>query len=219
MPDNITGIYITELRADPALVAALNTILPLINTNKTTLGMTAQQVTDLTNLCNAYITQYNAANTARLAAKAAVASKDANKKTALTSLYSYVKTWRANAAIPDSLLEQLMVAPHNVSGTTTPPVTPLDLVAFSDGQGNIELRWKKSTNKSGTQFVIEQRTSPTEDWTLAGVTTKQKYELTRTPGEYVAFRIIAVRGGMTSNPSIPVSLWDNGSGQTLQIAA
>ena len=119
-----------EIVADAEIVSAMNMILPQINTNKLTLGMTATQVTDLTLLCNNFITQYGVANTAKATAKSAVSLKDSQKRIARNALLSWAKAWRANPAVPDSLLELLLCAPHNVQPTHNPPVTPTSLVAF-----------------------------------------------------------------------------------------
>jgi hypothetical protein len=209
----------SDFDSDAEFVAAMQSALPLINTNKTTLGMTAQQVTDLTTLCNTYIANYNAATTAKAAAKAAVSSKNSSRKTATNSMFSYVKAWRANQAVPDSLLAQLFCAPHNSNPTHNPPTTVTELVALAGGTGEIELKWKRGNNKSGTQFVVERRSSATADWDFAGVTTKSTFASESTPGQYVAFRVISVRSGKTSAPTAPVILWDNGSSTTLKIAA
>jgi hypothetical protein len=209
----------SEFNSDAEFVAAMQAALPLINSNKTTLGMTTQQVTDLTTLCNTYIANYNAAITAKAAAKAAVSLKNTARKSATGSMFSYVKVWRANTAVPDSLLTQLFCAPHNSTPTSTPPVTVTELVALASAQGEVQLKWKRGTNKQGTQFVVERRASASADWEFDGVTTKASYATEWAPGDYVAYRVISVRSGKTSAPSAPVSLWDNDSSATLQLAA
>jgi hypothetical protein len=116
-------------------------------------------------------------------------------------------------------LAQLFCAPHNSSPTSTPPTTVTELVAFASAQGEVQLKWKRGTNKQGTQFVVERRASATADWEFEGVTTKASYATEWAPGDYVAYRVISVRSGKTSAPSAPVSLWDNGSSNTLTLAA
>lgn len=215
---NVNG-YIVDITADPALVAALGVVLPLINTNKTALAMTTQQVTDLTNLCNAYTTQYQVANTAKATAKAAVTLKDMNKRSARQALITWTKIWRSNEAISDSLLELLMCPAHGIQPTHPSPVTPTNLVAFADGQGNIELRWKRSTNIQGTRFIIESRESATDDFAIVGLTTSAKFVTQHTPGQYISYRVIAARAAEASQPTAPVSLWDNGQTGAFSVAA
>lgn len=210
---------ISEIEADLELIAALQNALPVINTNKTTLGLSAQQVTDLTNVCNTYFTQYQTMLTAKQAAKSAATTKDTNKRTAKNAYLAWAKQWRANANIPDALLEQIFVAPHQTPKSTAPPATPTNLQALADMHGQIELRFSKNGNKQGTQFIIETRDSATADWALIGVTTKSKYTFSAPVGEYIAMRVTASRGDQLSVPSVPTILWDNGAGNTLQIAA
>jgi hypothetical protein len=211
---------INEINRDADLVAALQQILPIVSAQKTTLNMTAQQVTDLTNLANGYIAQYGAMNTARAAAKSATASKDTSRRTMANSLYSYVKQWRANPAVSDALLAQLLCAPrNNGGGSSTTPNMPTDLTAFANGLGDIQLKWKPNGNKSRTVYLIQTRSSAAGAWTTIDAVTKTSYETSATPGEYIAFRLIATRGGKASNPSISVSLWENGNSETLRLAA
>lgn len=218
---NFTGHYLTNLSSEPEFIQALNTVLPVISAQKTTLGMTAQQVTDLTNLCNAFIASYSTATTAKLAAKSAVATKESQRKAAQNSLFAWVKQWRANTAIPDALLEQLMVAPHKTPGTKTAPTTPTSFQAVPNGLGVVKFTWDRNGNTSSTTFVIESRKSPTDDWAVAFTTTKTKFELQVTPGQYIAFRIYANRNNTNSVASAPVILWENGGtgSATLKIAA
>lgn len=217
MPFN--GKYITQIRKDTELIQALNAMLPLINTQKTTLGLTAQQVTDLTTLCNTFIAQYTTATTARQNAKAQDEIKDANRKAAMNSLLSYVKQWRANTAIPDSLLEQLFVAPHKTAGTKTPPVTPVSVQLSANAAGFVTIKWERNGNKQGTQFIIQTRDSATGEWTLYGTTTKAKFELNWEAGTYLGVRIIAQRDSLQSQPTNEAVLWNQGGGATLQLAA
>ncbi|MCE9558481.1 MAG: fibronectin type III domain-containing protein [Armatimonadetes bacterium] len=211
--------YLANITADPALVSALGVVLPLISTNKVALSMTTQEVTDLTNLCNAYTTQYQVANTAKATAKAAVTLKDTNKRNARKALINWTKVWRSNNAISDSLLELLMCPAHGVQPSFTTPTIPTNLVAFSDGQGNIELRWNRGTNIRGTSFFIETRDSPTSDFRVLGVTTTAKFVTEATPGQYISYRVIAARHGKFSPPTAPVSLWDNGQTGAFSVAA
>jgi hypothetical protein len=216
---SVTNEYLTEILGDPEYVAALQMVLPIINANKTVLNVSTAQYTELSNLVTAYTTQYGTANTAKAAAKSAVAQKDINKKATRTVINSWAKTWRANPAVPDALLESLLIAPHNVIPNHTPPSTPAQLVALADGQGYVELRWKKNGNKPGTQFVIEKQSEAGNDWDFAGVTTKSKFETSANPGTYIAYRVTAVRAGEHSNPTAAVVLWNNGQTGALRVAA
>jgi len=170
-------------------------------------------------LVNGLASQVSAVTTAKLSLKGVVDAKDLQKKTVRTAINNYAKQWRANQAIPDSLLEQLMVAPHNPGKSVTPPTTPSNVKWTASGEGVIRLSWSRNGNPQATNFVIESRTSPTAAWVPTAVTTKTKEDINATVGSNIAFRITAYRGDLQSNPTPPVIIWENGGSNSLRIAA
>ena len=97
---------------------------------------------------------------------------------------------------------------------------PLALVASADGNGNIELRWKRNGNSAGTTFLIEYRLTATAAWSILGSTTKAKFFHTSAPGSYIEFRVTAQRADNESLPSTSVVLWGgSGSGESFELKA
>ena len=217
-----TSNTLPEMRSDQELLTALTNIIPILNAQKATLGLSTQQVTDITNAINTYQSGYNANVTAKNAAKASTTTKDLNRKACMNIILPLCKQWRANLAVPDALLEQLFLAPHNNTPTKTPPVTPTGFKATVDGQGLIKLAWKTTGNKpTGTLYIVETRFSATADWDVDGAASRGAYEYEGVPGQYVAFRVYAQRGKEKSQPTLPIVLWEGGSTSTgvIQLAA
>jgi hypothetical protein len=213
--------YVNEQQVDSLLAAQLAQVLPVISANASTLGISAAQVTALTNLINTFTTQYNASQSARASWKAAVTTKDVAKKAVRDQVTIYAKQWRANPSVPDALLDQLQMAPHKPVGTTSAPVTPTNFQAAIDGLGNVTLTWKSNGNKPGTVYVVESRDSATGDWSIYGVETRTRMTLEAEAGKYIAFRVSAQRNKNKSTPTIPIVLWEGGSSefQPLRVAA
>lgn len=211
--------YINNIGPDAQYNPAAQNLVSVATTNKSILGMDVTTLKELTDSVNAFGTQYTAAIAAKAAYKAAIATKDAQRKATEAIVGKYIKIWRANAAVPDALLDQMDVAPHGTPATHSAPTIPTKLLASSDGQGNITLSWKPNGNRTSTQYLIETRTSPSDAWTLQGATTKTKSTFAWPVGTYFAARLIAQRGNEQSLPTVPVVLWDNGSTSTLELAA
>lgn len=209
--------YITDRRIpDPEFLADLNSIISVINANKTTLGISTAEVTSLTNAINNYSTQLTAMNTARAAAKSATVQKNSARESVADLVGSWAKVWRANPAISDSLLALLMMAPHNTPGTSTPPSTPTDLVAMDKGNGQVQLKWKRGNNPSGTLYWVEFKLA-TGAWKLLVGAKKTATVATCTQGQQISFRVSAVVDEMQSAPTAPVTLWTGGG--ALSVAA
>ncbi|MBS1715834.1 MAG: fibronectin type III domain-containing protein [Armatimonadetes bacterium] len=209
--------YITELSSDGSLNTAL------ANFNALCVQFTAQlslQPADLIAIAAAasqFNTALNAATAAKQTSKGSVEAKDVQKAASKAVIAKYAKIFRANPAVSDQLLEQLMLPHHKTPGAKTPPTQPLDLVGSADGQGLVTLKWKRSGNIEGTNFLVEARTAPTGEWTIMGSTTRVKTTFQGTPGDYLAFRVTAVRNKQSSPPSVPFVLWDGSTGEGFEL--
>lgn len=156
----------------------------------------------------------------KAATKLAQQNKDTTLKASRATLAKWAKTFRANPAVSDALLDQLQLPHHKTPGTKTPPTTPLDVVATASVQGLVNLKWKPNGNRKSTQYIIEAQNGPDEAWSIIGATTKTKTTFQAVVGNYIAFRVSASRDDETSEPTVPVVLWPNGSQQPgLTIAA
>lgn len=211
--------YITQIKREADLSVALTSFSATCASNAGPLNLTPANLLEIAAMASGLSTALNAGTTAKVALKLALQNKDMQLKTSKATLAKWAKTFRANPAISDALLDQLMLPHHSTPGTKTPPAQPLDLVATPDVQGLVALRWKRNGNRSTTQFMVETQNAPGGPWSLAGGTTKVRFEFQAVLNEYVAFRVIAARDGESSQPSLPVVLWSNGQGGELSLAA
>lgn len=211
--------YITEETNETRLNNDLTSFLNVATLNKVALGLQTTDLTEMTTLFGSYSTSLTSTATAKAAAKSAVEQKDLNKKAARQFVAKWAKIWRANNAISDPLLDQLMLPPHKTPATKTPPTQPTNLVATDDGLGRISLKWRRNGNTPSTTFTIESKNSPSADWVMIDATTKTRFEFQATAGVPIWFRVVAKRNDQSSPASTPVSMWESGESATLQIAA
>lgn len=211
--------YITEIHADDAYNAAVQNFAVACDANKVALGLSVPDLAEIAGAAVAFGTTMSNLIAAKNAAESAREAKDVQKAATKAIVSKWAKTFRANMALPDALLVDLMVAPHLTPGAKTPPAIPLDLVAASDGQGNIRLQWKRNGNIQGTSFLVEFQSSPGGEWQYLSSVSKRTFFTTWEPGAYVAYRVTAIRRGIASAPGIPVVLWLGGSEVALKLAA
>lgn len=140
-------------------------------------------------------------------AQAAQVQKQERQRAARAVVSKYAKIFRADEKIPDSVLGGLRLAPREPARPKSPVHEVVGLVATSDGQGLVKLKWKANGNKPRTQYLVEVRHSPSERWTFLGLTTRTRFEHQATVGVYIGFRVIAHRGVRSGEPSYPFLLW------------
>ncbi|MCE9558679.1 MAG: hypothetical protein K8R88_06980 [Armatimonadetes bacterium] len=209
---------ILEVRSDTQFNNDLTTWNGAMNSLKVLLALKPEELVEIGKLTSDFTSALTAANTAKAAAKSAVTSKDVAKKAALTLVRKYSKKYRADLSISDSVLDQLLFAPHATPGSSTPPSVPTGLIAEDKGLSVVGLAWHANGNKYPTTYVIETRSSATDAWTILDTTTKRRFDY-QADGNPIWFRITAKRSGLTSTPSTAVSLWVNGQGVNLKVAA
>lgn len=210
--------YITETVNDLALKSAFNAFSSTCATEAAALGLSPAEAAELA----AAAAQFDSDVLDVVAAKANLNSKvqmkDEQKAASRSMISRYAKRFRANESISDALLTRLQLATHETPGTHTKPTSPMSLQATSDGQGNIRLSWNRNGNRQTTVFQIEVRYSPSDPWTMLGVTTQAKFRLRATPGSYISFRVFAHRNSFVSPAGTPVTLWHEGRAVALKAA-
>jgi hypothetical protein len=211
--------YITEIKGVGALNTALQSFQATCSANALALGLDPADLAEITGAATGLNTKLNAWTAAKSTAGSARQAKDAQKSTSAAIVSKWARVFRANQSVPDSLLEQLMLAPHDTPASQVAPAEPLDLVARGNGNGNIKLTWRRNGNIYGTVFVIEYRTSAGGPWLQLGTSTRRTFETQWTPGTYIGFRVTAQRRGVQSPASTPVALWESESTQELRVAA
>ncbi|MCE9557460.1 MAG: fibronectin type III domain-containing protein [Armatimonadetes bacterium] len=212
-------MFVTEETKDSLLVPELGTVLSVATANKTSLNLDSAALAELGKVFGDYQSSYNAAVTEKGTLKSVVATKNANKKAAKALVAKYAKTWRANPAIPNSLLDALLMPNHNTQGSSTPPTTPQFLPMEVSIAGVVTLKWQRNGNNNTTIFNVETAESLAGPWTFLDSTTKTKLDYSGTPGTQVCFRVVAKRNGQTSSYSVPITLWGGGNGAALKVAA
>ena len=153
-------------------------------------------------------------------AKAAVATKDASRKTVNNQVRSIVRRIQSNPAVTAALKNQLNINPRNTPKTRTPPAQPTYLLASPDSSGVNSLAWNRNGNKPNTTFVIEAMLGASTTFEQIGTTTKTKFDHTgQTPGVKATYRVIAERADMSSLPSQSVTVYGSPVTLVLQKAA
>lgn len=211
--------YITDRMPDAEFSTDLANFATVCGANQPALGLQPADLSEIQNASTNFTTELNDWTAAKASADNAKTVKDAQRTASRTVISKWAKIFRAKASVSDALLGQLMLAPHNPPASKTPPAQPFDLVANSDGNGNIVLRWNRAGNIQGTQFIIEYRAAANQAWSVLSSTTRASFATTWNPGQYVGYRIIAKRNGQTSPACTPVVLWDGESMEALQLAA
>ncbi len=211
-------MYITEEQSDSKLLVAMQSFLVNAEANEAALGLDAETIGALTLAYNGFKAKLDAATLAKTESKQATAEKNDSKADARALIAQFAQEWRANPAIPDSLLDLMTVPNRQSNGTRTPPTQPLGL-EIRIGTGETSLSWNKNGNKYGTVYNIETAPSGTGPWTTFDITTRSKIQFIWPAGESVWFRVSAKRNQQTSAPSLPLALYPGASGVILQEAA
>lgn len=212
-------MYITDAMTDDQYAIALQTFVNVAALNATVLNLTPTEVATIANTAEAFRDNVLEVDAKKFDLRKATSSKNDVRSDARTIVSNYAKEWRANNAISDGILANLQLPPHKPPVNRTPPTTPTELVLSVDNVGVLTLRWNRNGNKPTTIFEVETAESSAGPWATTDVTTKTKITYEGTPGVPVWFRVKARRANFTSFPSMPISMWDNGSGTGLTIAA
>lgn len=212
-------MFITEIEKDTELSLALAQFSARAAVNAVPLGLNPGNLTEISTAATGFATSLTTLTTAKAAATAAKEAKDAQKAASKAVVSKWAKVFRANVGVSDAILAELLLPPHSNPGSETTPTTPYDLTATANGNGDIQLRWNRAGNIQTTTFQIEFRTSAAAPWTILDSTTRRSYFTSWNPGQYVAFRVRAVRRGVGSSWSTPVILWDTEESAQLQLAA
>jgi hypothetical protein len=212
--------YITEIKKEGDLNIAMQTFAATCQANSAALGLTPPNIVEINGMSTNFTGSLTGLATSKAATKLAQQNKDTTLKASKATLSKWAKTFRANPAVSDALLDQLQLPHHKTPGTKTPPTTPTDLVGDADIQGLVSLKWRANGNRSGTQYVVESQPGPDAEWAIIGSTTKTKTTFQAVAGNYIAFRVTARRDDQDSQPTLPIVLWSNGAPQAgLSVAA
>lgn len=211
--------YITDAMPDAEFSTDLANFATVAAANAPALGLQPADISEIQNASTNFTTELNDWTAAKASADNAKTVKNTQRTVSRAVVSKWAKIFRAKVSVSDALLGQLQLAPHNPPASKTPPAQPFDLVANSDGNGNIVLRWNRAGNIQGTQFIIEYRAAANQAWAVLTSTTRASFATTWSPGQYVGYRVIAKRNDQTSPACTPVVLWDGEGLAPLMLAA
>lgn len=205
---------------DSQFLVFLNNFISVANTNKTTLGMTAMDITNLTTLKAAYQTALDAKAAAAEAAKSATQAKVEAKAEALGKVRFWANQFYANPSVTPSLRLLLGLPAHDTTPSPAPVFTPNQVSASGYSNGTNVIKWKPNGNTYGVTYTIEYSRNNGVTWQAAGTSTARQFRHTGQPAQPTLYRVKATRRTITSAPSDPVALYfTSGPEVPLQIAA
>jgi hypothetical protein len=183
----------------PEAMVFLENFATVAQTNKEELGITDEQLTAIKAIKNKYQNDLNAKQAAddiQTAKNTAMREthKDANS---LVSFYN--TTLKATKTISRSSLQQLGLNITTESSFATSSVMPTNVVAEGFSNGINKIKWKKGSNISGTQYIVEAKSGEATVFSYAGVTTKSTFEhKEQRPGVRTFYRVKAQRNDESS---------------------
>lgn len=185
--------------------------------NAVDLGLNTTALAAINSEYEAFNTSLSDTITAKEVLKGLTTTKIKNRQKMSGTVRSYAKLWKANPAIPSSVIGALGIQTSSTSGPVV-TVTGLDVVGCDDGVN--KLSWNRNGNSPGTMFIVEYRLDGATSWTFAGAVTKTTFAHDeQTPGVTVWYRIIATRAGVNSAPCAPKPAYGNQDETTLSVAA
>ena len=203
--------------AEAQYKAWLDNFVAQCELNATVLGLSPAALSVISDEFNDYGSIYASANSAKEVLKGLTTEKIKNRQKMSATVRSYAKLWKANPAIPRTVIGALGIQTSSTSGPVV-TVTGLDVVGCDDGVN--KLSWNRSSNSPGTMFIVEYRLDGVTNWTFAGAVTKTSFAHDeQTPGVTVWYRIIATRAGVNSAPCAPKPAYGNLDETTLSVAA
>lgn len=167
---------------------------------------------------NAFIAAKAAQLDAEAAAKNATVAKNEAKAAWLGLVGPYNNEWQLSSLVTESIRTKMQLPVRQGPGSITAPVTPTDVVVTPNANGTVDAKWKRNGNSAQTTFIIERQMGSTWSGVFAGTGTKAHMS-GFTPGVPAIFRIRAVKGQVSSAPTPTFSIYSEGEGETLQLAA
>jgi len=168
--------------------------------NQAALDLSPAEFTEIETVINDYIAAFDAANDAKLAAIAATATKNEADALATSTISPFALEFKNNPSVSVALKALLGL---NTSITPSGPVVaPTSVAAEGKSNGVITVTWNRNGNAPKTTFIIQSKPLVGGEWTNLGVATATKFVTSAfEPGTAVQFRVLAFRGGETSEPS------------------
>ena len=172
--------------------------------NAGTLGLDAQEASEIKDAVRSFCLSHKAAEEARLAAVAAISTKRAARKGSEVVLRRFAQRFQADGVIPDSLILEMGLPVRERTRTQGAPSTPKNLSCESLSPGIRKLRWDRNFNSASTIFIVEARLQRAADFSIIGTTTKSSY--LHESDDNLVYRVRAQRRDLRSCPSLEVEM-------------
>jgi hypothetical protein len=200
---------------DRDLVAWANNFITVATANLDALGLLSSDLTGLVGGAADMGTDLDTMTGLKAQFEAQVADKNDTRSFLESSARTLAKRIQAKGGVSTSLKVALGINANTGTRNRTAPVQPATLVATPQADGTNALHWNKAGNKQNTQYAVLAK-SLTEgasvtadtDWTMVGLTTASRFKHNGvTPGSPMAYKVMAVRAGNSSLPSLPVTVY------------
>jgi hypothetical protein len=206
--------------SEAKLVGWLANFATVASTHVQELGLSTEELTRITNNHTNATTLLNEAKTAVNAAKGAVERKTLGLKAIEKDTRAFVKSFQSRKTVSTDLKKELGISPQDAPHTKTPPAIPTGVEVAPDADGINVVTWKRGTNVSVTNFIIEAQYPGETQFSVVGNVTATRFVHTgQTPGVTVYYRVRASRHGMMSQPSIAVVAYKAQNPSALRSAA
>jgi len=180
----------------------LENFIAVAGANLAALGLTNAEVNSVSIAQVSFEGNLADVNTAKKNYESAVEAKNTGKRVAVNLVRPLVKRIQAKAGVSNALKAQLGITVRDTEPTPIEPVPPVNLIVTGLPSGTNALDWKRGGNAPGTQFVVEYRMSDSNQWQMADVVTRTRYQHTnQRPGIAMVYRVRARRGTQVSEPS------------------
>ncbi len=183
--------------------------------NEPALGLIPADLAPIALEQSQFTASVSATQDAKINYETAVKTKAGVHKSLTKSVRTVVKKIQGNPSVPASLKTSLGINAGGGARTKTAPITPTTLVATPQATGVNTLAWNKSGNKTATQYVVYAKAltpgasiTAETGWTMVGQTTRSKFDhVGVTPGQPLAYKVVAARANQASLPSAPVTVY------------
>ncbi|MBL8059184.1 MAG: hypothetical protein JNK63_00540 [Chthonomonas sp.] len=183
-------------------------------------GLTEAEVEALVATNDAFDSSITASMNADAAKLAATQAKYAERATTLDAMSSFVGKIYANPEVSNEMLAAANLSPRPSHSGARPLVPVFDFLATPSPNGEVRLKWNRSTNLRSVTFVVEAQTGESGPFEFIASTTRTTLTLTGfEPGQMRTFRVLATRGSQTSAPSNLAVIYGEGSYTELPMAA
>lgn len=203
-------------RPDAAFMAWAINLKDVAFINQAAAGLTPAQFIALEDAANNFATAYSDVVTSKAATLGFVSTKDAVRAESEAVLRELCQMIANNPAVSNTLKGELGL---NVTPSSAGPVAvPENLNAVPYSNGDVHLSWNRAGNTSTTAFSIQAQYGVSTTWVQLGATTRSKIVLTGfTPGDQVKFRVFATRGGVSSSPCAPYTIYPGSEAEPITL--